>query len=100
MWTNTELKISDSKEKTTEESEKKREEYKKEEAKRKEKVRIEIAEAWDSILLAQVIRGFLLVTQSILRKYIILPSLIIVKNTARMLLFQFPEWSEDFKDWN
>uniref|UniRef100_A0AAU6N1C5 Protein TIC 214 n=1 Tax=Argentina polyphylla TaxID=3121460 RepID=A0AAU6N1C5_9ROSA len=100
MWTNTELKISDSKEKTTEESEKKREEEKKEEVKRKEKVRIEIAEAWDSILLAQVIRGFLLVTQSILRKYIILPSLIIVKNIARMLLFQFPEWSEDFKDWN
>uniref|UniRef100_UPI003001D298 Ycf1 n=2 Tax=Sibbaldia procumbens TaxID=57947 RepID=UPI003001D298 len=100
MWTNTELKISDSKEKTTEESEKKREEYKKEEAKRKEKVRIEIAEGWDSILLAQVIRGFLLVTQSILRKYIILPSLIIVKNTARILLFQVPEWSEDFKDWN
>nr|YP_009409099.1 hypothetical chloroplast RF19 [Fragaria orientalis]ASL06513.1 hypothetical chloroplast RF19 [Fragaria orientalis] len=65
MGTNTELKISDSKEKTTEESEKKREEYK-----------------------------------SILRKYIILPSLIIVKNAARMLLFQFPEWSEDFKDWN
>ena len=93
-------KIADSKEKTTEESEKKREEYKKEEAKRKEKGRIEIAEAWDSILLAQVIRGFLLVTQSILRKYIILPSLIIVKNTARILLFQLPEWSEDFKDWN
>nr|YP_010546973.1 Ycf1 protein [Rosa acicularis]UYI30925.1 Ycf1 protein [Rosa acicularis] len=100
MWTNTELKISDYKEKTTEESEKKKEEDKKEEAKRKEKVRIEIAEAWDSILLAQVLRGFLLVTQSILRKYIILPSLIIVKNIARMLLFQFPEWSEDFKDWN
>nr|YP_009709855.1 hypothetical chloroplast RF1 [Rosa berberifolia]QEX95647.1 hypothetical chloroplast RF1 [Rosa berberifolia] len=100
LWTNTELKISDSKEKTTEESEKKKEEDKKEEAKRKEKVRIEIAEAWDSILLAQVLRGFLLVTQSILRKYIILPSLIIVKNIARMLLFQFPEWSEDFKDWN
>jgi len=79
---------------------KKKEEDKKEEDKRKEKVRIEIAEAWDSILLAQVIRGFLLVIQSILRKYIILPSLIIVKNIARMLLFQFPEWSEDLKDWN
>nr|UIO60361.1 hypothetical protein RF1 [Rubus innominatus] len=100
MWTNAELKISDYKEKTTEESEKKKEEDKKEEDKRKEKVRIEIAEAWDSILLAQVIRGFLLVIQSILRKYIILPSLIIVKNIARMLLFQFPEWSEDLKDWN
>nr|YP_010141275.1 hypothetical chloroplast RF19 [Rubus xanthocarpus]QQK91435.1 hypothetical chloroplast RF19 [Rubus xanthocarpus] len=100
MWTNAELKIADLKEKIAEESEKKKEEDKKEEDKRKEKVRVEIAEAWDSILLAQVIRGFLLVIQSILRKYIILPSLIIVKNIARMLLFQFPEWSEDLKDWN
>ncbi|KAG4123576.1 hypothetical protein ERO13_D11G334350v2 [Gossypium hirsutum] len=63
-------------------------------------MRIEIAEAWDSLLLAQVIRGSVLITQSILRKYIILPSLIIVKNIARMLLFQFPEWSEDLTDWN
>nr|YP_009912700.1 hypothetical protein RF1 [Agrimonia pilosa]QLJ92406.1 hypothetical protein RF1 [Agrimonia pilosa]QTX96625.1 Ycf1 [Agrimonia pilosa var. nepalensis]UED14930.1 hypothetical chloroplast RF1 [Agrimonia coreana]UUL96097.1 hypothetical chloroplast RF1 [Agrimonia pilosa] len=100
IGTTTELKNFDYKEKTTEKSEKKKEEDKKEEAKRKEQVRIEIAEAWDSILLAQVIRGFLLVTQSIFRKYIILPSLIIVKNIVRMLLFQFPEWSEDFKDWN
>nr|YP_009538533.1 Ycf1 [Bencomia exstipulata]AYU74370.1 Ycf1 [Bencomia exstipulata] len=100
MWTNTELKILDYKEKTAEESEKKKAEDKKEETKKNEKVRIEIAEAWDSILLAQAIRGFLLITQSILRKYIILPSLIIVKNIARMLLLQFPEWSEDFKDWN
>ena len=63
-------------------------------------MRREIAEAWDSILLAQIIRGSMLITQSILRKYIILPSLIIAKNVARMLLFQFPEWSEDLKDWN
>ncbi|TYI36456.1 hypothetical protein ES332_A03G142700v1 [Gossypium tomentosum] len=63
-------------------------------------MRIEIAEAWDSLLLAQVISGSVLITQSILRKYIILPSLIIVKNIARMLLFQFPEWSEDLTDWN
>nr|QKV09714.1 putative chloroplast RF1 [Pyrularia edulis] len=70
------------------------------ENKREEKVRIEIAEAWDAILLAQVIRGCMLVTQSIIRKYIILPSLIIAKNLGRMLLFQFPEWSEDLKEWN
>ncbi|TYH66559.1 hypothetical protein ES332_D06G131900v1 [Gossypium tomentosum] len=63
-------------------------------------MRIEIAEAWDSLLLAQVIRGSVLITQSILIKYIILPSLIIVKNISRMLLFQFPEWSEDLTDWN
>nr|YP_010424597.1 hypothetical chloroplast RF1 [Baeckea frutescens]USH59296.1 hypothetical chloroplast RF1 [Baeckea frutescens] len=90
----TELRISDSTEEKTKESEKK-----KEEEKRKEKERIEIAEVWDNILFAQVIRGSLLVTQSFLRKYILLPSLIIAKNIARLLLFQFPEWSEDLKDW-
>nr|YP_009584521.1 hypothetical chloroplast RF19 [Balsamocarpon brevifolium]QBL56562.1 hypothetical chloroplast RF19 [Balsamocarpon brevifolium] len=91
MWKNqnTELKISDYTEEKTKEIKKKKEEK-----------RIEIAEAWDSIIYAQVIRGFLLVTQSIIRKYIILPSLIIIKNIVRILLFQFPEWSEDLKDWN
>nr|YP_009571006.1 hypothetical protein RF1 [Quintinia verdonii]QBC69512.1 hypothetical protein RF1 [Quintinia verdonii] len=73
---------------------------KKEENKRKEKARIEIAEAWDTIPLAQVIRGSMLITQSILRKYIILPSLIIAKNIGRILLLQFPEWSEDLQEWN
>nr|YP_010118420.1 hypothetical chloroplast RF1 [Pilea plataniflora]QQY86034.1 hypothetical chloroplast RF1 [Pilea plataniflora] len=47
----------------------------------------------------QQIRVFLVVTKSIIRKYIILPSLIIVKNLGRILLFQCPEWSEDFRDW-
>jgi len=42
----------------------------------------------------------MLITQSILRKYIILPSLIIAKNIGRMLLLQFPEWSEDLNEWN
>ncbi|KAG8481802.1 hypothetical protein CXB51_026421 [Gossypium anomalum] len=93
---NKESKISDYTEKKIE----KKDEAKREKYKREEKMRIEIAEAWDSLLLAQVIRGSVLITQSILRKYIILPSLIIVKNIARMLLFQFPEWSEDLTDWN
>nr|WJZ22579.1 hypothetical protein [Sisymbrium brassiciforme] len=70
-----------------------------EQSKIEEKRRIEIAETWDSFLFTQIIRGSLLVTQSILRKYIILPLLIIIKNSIRMLLFQFPEWSEDLKDW-
>nr|YP_009540521.1 hypothetical protein [Ricotia davisiana]AYQ22530.1 hypothetical protein [Ricotia davisiana] len=70
-----------------------------EQSKIKEQRRIEIAETWDSFLFAQIIRGFLLVIQSILRKNIILPLLIIIKNSVRMLLFQFPEWSEDLKDW-
>nr|QFQ42649.1 hypothetical chloroplast RF1 [Tashiroea sinensis] len=83
----------------TQEKAKEKEKEKKEEYKRQEKVRIEIAEAWDNILFAQIIRGSLLVIQSFLRKYIILLSFIIVKNTVRILVFQFPEWSEDFKDW-
>nr|QBE87786.1 hypothetical chloroplast RF1 [Phaulothamnus spinescens] len=78
----------------------KKKEYEREEEKRKEKARIEIAEAWDTILFAQVIRGLMLVTQSILRKYILLPLLIIAKNIGRLLLFQLPEWSEDLKEWN
>nr|YP_010756720.1 hypothetical chloroplast RF1 [Melochia pyramidata]UNV38438.1 hypothetical chloroplast RF1 [Melochia pyramidata] len=99
IWKNKESQISTYTEKKTKKIEKK-DEDKREKYKREEKMRIEIAEAWDSILLAQVIRGSALITQSILRKYIILPSLIIAKNIARMLLFQFPEWSEDLKDWN
>ncbi|MCE6985140.1 hypothetical protein EI534_48875, partial [Pseudomonas frederiksbergensis] len=60
---------------------------------------IEIAEAWDSIIFAQVIRGVLLITQCFIRKYILLPSFIIIKNTIRILFFQIPEWSEDYMDW-
>ncbi|CAI9119178.1 Ycf1 protein (plastid) [Oldenlandia corymbosa var. corymbosa] len=76
------------------------EKEKKEENKKKEQARIEIAEAWDTIPFAQVIRGCMLITQSVLRKYIFLPFYIIVKNVGRMLLFQFPEWSEDIQAWN
>nr|QVX28797.1 hypothetical chloroplast RF1 [Poiretia bahiana] len=96
MRKKTEFINSDYTEDTTKESEEEVERKKKE---KDEKRRIEIGEAWDSIIFAQVLRGTLLITQSILRKYIILPSLIITKNIVRMLLFQFPEWSEDFRDW-
>nr|YP_010517577.1 hypothetical protein RF1 [Calanthe nipponica]UXN48422.1 hypothetical protein RF1 [Calanthe nipponica] len=76
----------------------------KEEKEKEEKIykneQIEISEAWDTFIFTQVIRGFMLVTQSFLRKNIILPSLIIAKNICRMLLFQVPEWNEDFKEWN
>nr|QVX28714.1 hypothetical chloroplast RF1 [Swartzia bahiensis] len=98
MRKKTEFRISDYTEEKKKESEKKERDKRKKDDKEK-KTRIEIAEAWDSIIFAQVIRGFLLVTQSILRKYIILPSLIITKNIVRTLLFQFPEWSEDLRDW-
>nr|YP_010736208.1 hypothetical chloroplast RF1 [Haraella retrocalla]WEL36094.1 hypothetical chloroplast RF1 [Haraella retrocalla] len=70
------------------------------EDKKNKNEQIEISEAWDTFILTQVIRGLMLVTQSFLRKYIILPSLIIAKNLFRMLLFQIPEWNEDFKEWN
>nr|ASS30762.1 hypothetical protein [Larix potaninii var. australis] len=44
------------------------------------------------------LRGLLLVAQSILRKRIILPSLIIAKNIGRILLFQVPEFSKDWEE--
>nr|YP_010566580.1 hypothetical protein RF1 [Medicago heyniana]UZC32049.1 hypothetical protein RF1 [Medicago heyniana] len=58
-----------------------------------------IEEDWESILYGLIIRSFVLLTQSFIRKYIIVPSLIITKNIIRILLFQNPEWSEDFRDW-
>nr|UBX38630.1 hypothetical protein RF1 [Bupleurum fruticosum] len=93
--------ISNHTEKKKKES-KKNEKDKREEDKRKERVRIAIAraETWDNILVGQIIRGCVLITQSNLRKYILIPLLIIAKNLIRILLFQFPEWSEDLKDWN
>nr|ANO45382.1 hypothetical protein RF1 [Tricyrtis macropoda] len=72
----------------------------KEKDKKEENDRITISETWDTIIFAQAIRGSMLVTQSFLRKYIVLPSLIIAKNIGRMLFFQFPEWYEDLKEWN
>nr|YP_010039776.1 hypothetical chloroplast RF1 [Thrixspermum centipeda]QOY46251.1 hypothetical chloroplast RF1 [Thrixspermum centipeda] len=72
----------------------------KKEEKKYQNEQIEISEAWDAFIFTQVIRGLMLVTQSFLRKYIILPSLIIAKNLFRILLFQIPEWDEDFKEWN
>nr|YP_010636552.1 hypothetical chloroplast RF19 [Saxifraga angustata]WBQ49024.1 hypothetical chloroplast RF19 [Saxifraga angustata] len=77
-------------------------------AKKKEKKRVEdeeeqtqvdAAEVWDNVDFGQAIRSSLLLTQAILRKYILIPSFIIAKNLGRLLLFDFPEWSEDFKDW-
>nr|YP_003587801.1 hypothetical protein Ycf1 [Lathyrus sativus]ADE43661.1 hypothetical protein Ycf1 [Lathyrus sativus] len=58
-----------------------------------------VEEAWESILYGLVIRNFVLLFMSRFRKYILLPSLIITKNIIRILLFQDPEWSEDFGDW-
>nr|QZN06764.1 Ycf1 [Leonurus cardiaca] len=75
-------------------------EQKQENNKRKEQARIKVAEDWNRIPFAQGIRGCVLLTQSIFRKYILLPSLIIAKNIGRIVLLQRPEWSEDFQEWN
>nr|AUG62387.1 Ycf1 [Alnus maritima subsp. oklahomensis] len=99
IWKKKGLRISDYTKEKAKESDKKEEDTN-DKDKIEEKVRIEIAEAWDTFLFAQVIRGSLLVMQSIFRKYILLPSLIIAKNIVRILLFQFPELSEDLKDLN
>nr|QWL15909.1 hypothetical chloroplast RF19 [Plantago coronopus]QWL15929.1 hypothetical chloroplast RF19 [Plantago coronopus] len=65
-----------------------------------EGARIKIAEAWDNFHpYAQGIRAFLLLMQSIFRKYILLPSFIIAKNVGRICLSQGPEWSDDFREW-
>nr|YP_009427944.1 hypothetical chloroplast RF1 [Kingdonia uniflora]YP_009427951.1 hypothetical chloroplast RF1 [Kingdonia uniflora]ASV47820.1 hypothetical chloroplast RF1 [Kingdonia uniflora]ASV47827.1 hypothetical chloroplast RF1 [Kingdonia uniflora] len=72
----------------------------KEEAKREEDQRVKIAATWETIIHAQAVRGCMLITQSFLRKYIVLPSLIIVKNIVRMLFFQSPEWYKDWEKWN
>ncbi|KAG6540303.1 hypothetical protein Mapa_018431 [Marchantia paleacea] len=61
--------------------------------------RFAIANRWD-FPLAQWGRSWLLLIQSHLRKYVILPILIILKNVARLLLFQIPEWNQDWYEWN
>nr|WRQ18032.1 hypothetical chloroplast RF1 [Leonotis leonurus] len=75
-------------------------EYTKEQNKRKEKARIKISEDWNRFPFAQTIRGCVLLTHCIFRKYILFPSLIIAKNIGRIFLLQRPEWSEDFHEWN
>nr|YP_010923969.1 Ycf1 protein [Eutetras palmeri]WKB10728.1 Ycf1 protein [Eutetras palmeri] len=57
-------------------------------------------EFWENIPYAQKSRSILLLAQSIFRRYIKLPLLIIAKNIGRILLRQSPEWYEDFEDWN
>src|ERR1044072_2263766 len=76
------------------------EQKEKEEKKDEDEIRLkQIEEAWESILYGLIMRSFVLLFQSMFRKYILLPSLIITKNIIRILLFQNPVWSEDFRDW-
>lgn len=46
----------------------------------------------------QMFRGPSLIAKVYLRRYVILPFLIILKNIARMLLFQKPEFTQDFSE--
>nr|YP_009657396.1 hypothetical chloroplast RF1 [Medicago monspeliaca]QCO74373.1 hypothetical chloroplast RF1 [Medicago monspeliaca] len=72
----------------------------KEDDKDEDEIRLrKIEEDWESILYGLIIRSFVLLIQSFIRKYILVPSLIITKNIIRILLFQNPEWSEDFRGW-
>uniref|UniRef100_A0AAU6QB11 Protein TIC 214 n=1 Tax=Nigella elata TaxID=555473 RepID=A0AAU6QB11_9MAGN len=88
-WVGKEVEITD------EEKAKEKEEY--EENREIERKRIEVA--WRNQSYGFIIRGSLLIIQSIIRKYILCPSLIIAKNIVRILLSESPEWSEDWEDW-
>nr|YP_010400199.1 Ycf1 [Carlina acaulis]UQS75833.1 Ycf1 [Carlina acaulis] len=70
------------------------------ELKRKKNYQETSIRTWENIAHRQKTRSILLLTQSILRRYIRLPLLIIAKNIVRILLWQSPEWYEDFQDWN
>jgi hypothetical protein len=61
--------------------------------------RLAIANRWD-FPLAQWGRSWLLIIQSHVRKYCLLPLLIILKNISRLFLFQTPEWNEDWSEWS
>nr|QBC71334.1 hypothetical protein RF1 [Anacampseros filamentosa] len=93
----TEIEEEENEEEENEEEENEEEENEKEAG---EEARLETAATWERFENAQAIRGLLLVTQSFLRKSIILPVLIIAKNIGRLLLLQRPEWSEDFNELN
>ena len=55
---------------------------------------------WEKLSHGQKTRSILLLAQSNFRRYIKIPLLIIAKNIVRILLWQSPEWYEDFQDWN
>ena len=95
--TNTELPISNNGEEKTMEDLKN--EKNQESINLKEEKHIQIAELWESIRFGQLVRGSLLITQAFLRKYIILPSVIIAANLTRILLLSPPHFFEDFKNW-
>nr|YP_010968255.1 Ycf1 [Tragopogon pratensis]YP_011013981.1 hypothetical chloroplast RF1 [Tragopogon dubius]WNN67002.1 Ycf1 [Tragopogon pratensis]WQA10049.1 hypothetical chloroplast RF1 [Tragopogon dubius] len=68
--------------------------------KKKKKNQEDVIEFWENIPYGQKTRSLLLLTQSIFRRHIKLPLLIIAKNIGLILLRQSPEWYEDFQDLN
>nr|YP_010996999.1 hypothetical chloroplast RF1 [Plumbago zeylanica]WPJ72698.1 hypothetical chloroplast RF1 [Plumbago zeylanica] len=65
----------------------------------KEVESVEPSELEDYIAFIDGGRTKLLLTYAKIRKWILLPSLIIAKNLVRLLLLQKPEWDEDIRDW-
>nr|YP_010268502.1 hypothetical protein RF1 [Pseudocodon convolvulaceus]YP_010268518.1 hypothetical protein RF1 [Pseudocodon convolvulaceus]QTZ17979.1 hypothetical chloroplast RF19 [Pseudocodon vinciflorus]QTZ17995.1 hypothetical chloroplast RF19 [Pseudocodon vinciflorus]UIG86710.1 hypothetical protein RF1 [Pseudocodon convolvulaceus]UIG86726.1 hypothetical protein RF1 [Pseudocodon convolvulaceus] len=58
------------------------------------------AEDWDELIEYGLgVRACIVLFNSVFRKYIALPSVIIAKTIGRFLLLQETEWSEDFEDW-
>uniref|UniRef100_A0AAU6QCD6 Protein TIC 214 n=1 Tax=Garidella unguicularis TaxID=555466 RepID=A0AAU6QCD6_9MAGN len=80
-------------------TEEERSKAKEEDEEKREIERKRIKIAWQNQSYGFIKRGSLLLIQSIIRKYIVGPSLIIVKNTVRRLLSESPEWSKDWEDW-
>nr|YP_010203732.1 hypothetical protein RF1 [Lonicera x heckrottii]YP_010469511.1 Ycf1 protein [Lonicera periclymenum]UAM95761.1 hypothetical protein RF1 [Lonicera x heckrottii]UVF33139.1 Ycf1 protein [Lonicera periclymenum] len=70
------------------------------EKKREELMRIQMEGVWENLPYGPGIRSSLLLMQSLLRKNISLPLLIIAKNIGRLLFLQAPEWIEDFQELN
>nr|QST15834.1 hypothetical chloroplast RF1 [Elatostema qinzhouense] len=58
-----------------------------------------VYKVWEDLPAVRRGRNLLLLTQSILRKYIILPSLILMKTNVRILLLHKSEWDQDVRDW-
>nr|YP_009379899.1 hypothetical protein [Dacrycarpus imbricatus]QHX99679.1 hypothetical protein Ycf1 [Dacrycarpus imbricatus]BAX56427.1 hypothetical protein [Dacrycarpus imbricatus] len=54
---------------------------------------------WMDEEFIQIIRSVCLIILLYIRKFALVPLFIITKNIVRTLLFQFPEWKEDWNDW-
>nr|YP_010145421.1 hypothetical protein RF1 [Leycesteria formosa]QQN90670.1 hypothetical protein RF1 [Leycesteria formosa]URQ21044.1 hypothetical chloroplast RF19 [Leycesteria formosa]WID87298.1 hypothetical chloroplast RF1 [Leycesteria sp. YZ-2023a] len=91
--------------KTREEKAKNRSETREEKAKnRSEKKKKELQmralmeHVWENLPYGWGTRSSLLLMQSLLRKKINIPLLIIAKNIGRLLFLQVPEWDQDFRE--